>query len=947
MAWSIKNIENQVSNIEGAYTLTYAIEGMPTIKKHELSTNNGVFYKEITPVGNLTGFSVNVEATSELKNCYIRCTDSEGHSQTSNLFTVQFVSPSSNNPPTISNIKIQNVNQSGVYQIVYEATDDSSKDLTHYLKIDNEGYKQITPIKSENTYTYNGTSLSNGTHVCNLKVSDGSVETESSVFQIIIPKIINTPPKISEVTVEETSYKGRFRISYTASDIDKTDLITHKLKIDTNEYEVIKPISVDNKYVYNGLGLTEGTHEGIIQISDGVNEVSSSPFSIVINAQEGVGLKQQLSEAKGHYDTSYNSLMDTVRDVIDKMTNDKQYDNSIGASLVEQAYKDYTDKSVKLKDISQQAIDLIGSKKTSDAKENLAKEISDLTNSLGSLDQSMNDVFKDGILTEAEKITIRQHLQSLSLEKVDVDNQYNSILGKFNKEDLEFAQNGTVPPSWKEDTDFSDSEKPKLTPPTPTVNYPDKKWYLKIYNDFKSAYESYSKKYENLILIIDYILKKDGILDDTDKNKKDKAFEEYTLAIGEYSKQASLSIEAIGRNETENNEVLVKTFKGEYIRTNRENSSKLSALTQTTNGLTEQVSEFKQTADRIQTQVSQNTTGLANQKSTITQLANQIATKVDVGKFGSLIKQNANSIILGLEENGVLETNFELNGRYGTLWNGFLACDNLTSPPGHHPYLSLFGDKVYNGRCSIDATRKNHQGIGNAIRLQWDDRNYVYVSTNEVSFFTEDYNNGLKPCLYSTASTLNHYGVGFQVNNNGIFYDDVGIATSQDPAWYPTRVRTHCGNKAHPWQSVWANVTVIQSSDRDKKENITYLDDISLFKENLLNDKSDIYNIKPKIDKNDLYNFIKNDVHLSTYNFKSIDGEPIENIDYQIGLIAQDIEGTKVGEYIVEGDSSKGDSLSIIQSNYISTIVGALQVAINKIETLETEVNNLKNGGKQ
>ena len=153
-----------------------------------------------------------------------------------------------------------------------------AKDLTHYLKIDNEDYKQITPIKSENTYTYNGTSLSNGTHVCNLKVSDGSVETESSVFQIIIPKIVNTPPKISEVTIEETSYKGRFRISYTATDIDKTDLITHKLKIDTNEYEVIKPISVNNKYVYNGLGLTEGTHEGIIQISDGVNEVSSSPF---------------------------------------------------------------------------------------------------------------------------------------------------------------------------------------------------------------------------------------------------------------------------------------------------------------------------------------------------------------------------------------------------------------------------------------------------------------------------------------------------------------------------------------------------------------------------------------------------------------------------------------------------------------------------------------------
>lgn len=751
MAWSIKNIENQVSNVEGAYTLTYAIEGMPTIKKHELSTNNGVLYKEITPVGNLTGFSVNVEATSELKNCYIRCTDSEGHSQTSNLFTIQFVSPSSNNPPTISNIKIQNVNQSGVYQIVYEATDDSSKDLTHYLKIDNEDYKQITPIKSENTYTYNGTSLSNGTHVCNLKISDGSVETESSVFQIIIPKIVNTPPKISEVTIEETSYKGRFRISYTATDIDKTDLITHKLKIDTNEYEVIKPISVDNKYVYNGLGLTEGTHEGIIQISDGVNEVSSSPFSIVINAQEGVGLKQQLSEAKGHYDTSYNSLMTTVRDVIDKMTNDKQYDNSIGASLVEQAYKDYTDKSVKLKDISQQAIDLIGSKKTSDAKENLAKEIGDLTNSLGSLDQSMNDVFKDGILTEAEKITIRQHLQSLSLEKVDVDNQYNSILGKFNKTDLDYAEKGVYPPITVEGT---------------SSKYPDKKWYLKIYKDFQSAYESYSKKYENLILIIDYILKKDGILDDVDKTKKDKAFEEYTLAIGEYSKQANLAIEAIGRNETENNETLVQTFKGEYVRTNRENSAKLTALTQTTNGLTEQVSEFKQTADRIQTQVTQNTNGLASQKSQITQLANKITSKVDVGDFGTLIEQNSNSVTVAVK-NGTLVTTDDWGH---TVWNGYLACDKLTAPKDHHPIIYLFGDKSP-GRCAIDATQEMNTGKGTSIRLKYTDNCYIRVDEGGFRYYL----NGVSPFNVNVDKHIKQV----QINNLSIVpKNDIGVVTT-------------------------------------------------------------------------------------------------------------------------------------------------------------------------
>ena len=937
MAWSIKNIENQVSNVEGVYILTYSIEGMPTIKKHELSTNNGVFYKEITPVGNLTGFSVNVEATSELKNCYIRCTDSEGHSQTSNLFTIQFVSPSSNNPPTISNIKIQNVNQSGVYQIVYEATDDSSKDLTHYLKIDNEGYKQITPIKSENTYTYNGTSLSNGTHVCNLKVSDGIVETESSVFQIIIPKIVNTPPKISEVTVEETSYKGRFRISYTATDIDKTDLITHKLKIDTNEYEVIKPISVDNKYVYNGLGLTEGTHEGIIQISDGVNEVSSSPFSIIINAQEGVGLKQQLSEAKGHYDTSYNSLMTTVRDVIDKMTNDKQYDNSIGASLVEQAYKDYTDKSVKLKDISQQAIDLIGSKKTSDAKENLAKEIGDLTNSLGSLDQSMNDVFKDGILTEAEKITIRQHLQSLSLEKVDVDNQYNSILGKFNKTDLDYAEKGVYPPVTVEGT---------------SSKYPDKKWYLKIYNDFKSAYESYSKKYENLILIIDYILKKDGILDDIDKNKKDKAFEEYTLAIGEYSKQASLSIEAIGRNETENNETLVQTFKGEYVRTNRENSAKLTALTQTTNGLTEQVSEFKQTADRIQTQVTQNTNGLAKQQSTITQLSNEIKLAVTEGEFGSLIRQNANSIVIGLQNQGILQTNFEVNGKYGTLWNGFLACDKLTSPPGHYPIISLFGDSA-NGNCAIDATNENHTGWGDSIRLQWDRSNYIRVSTNWFAVYQSGYGSGRARIFEITNDAIQFRGdniVTYNANGKYLNAYQVTVNSIGDNGRGAILMRSDLdghskslGSSSSKWSEAYATNfygKMNSSSDINLKENVHYLDNNK--------DNGDKLLIENTITTNDLYDFVKKDLKLTTYNYNEKyygDLYDAQNVDTELGFVAQDITGTSVENLVLRKDDA--DNLAYSLNGYVSVLAGALQVAINKIETLESEINNLKNGGNQ
>ncbi len=917
MAWSIKNIENQVSNIEGAYTLTYAIEGMPTIKKHELSVNEGVFYKEITPVGNLTGFSVNIEATSELKNCYIRCTDSEGNSQTSNLFTVQFVSPSSNKPPKIQNIKIQNVNQSGVYQISYEATDDSSNDLKHYLKLDNEIYSQITPNKSGDTYIYNGTGLTNGTHLFSLKVSDGSIETESTIFQIIIPQIENTPPIISEITVEEASYKGRYRLSYSVNDIDKSDLITHKIKFDTDEYKVIKPILVENRYIYNGLGLKNGKHEGTILVSDGSNEVQSSPFFITINAQEGIGLKEQLAKTKESYDTSYISLIDTVKDVINKMTTDKQYDNNLGASLVEAAYKDYTDKSVKLKDISQQAIDLIGNKKTSDAKENLAKEIGDLANSLGSLDQSMNDVFKDGILTEAEKITIKQHLQSLSLEKVDVDNQYNSILSKFNKTDLEYAEKGTAPPITVEGT---------------SSKYPDKKWYLKVYNDFKNAYQNYSKKYENLILVIDYILKKDGILDSLDKEKKDKSFEEYVLSIGEYSKHASLAIEAIGRNETENNETLVQTFKGEYIRTNKENSAKLTALTQTTNGLTEQVSEFKQTADRIQTQVTQNTNGLASQKSQITQLANEISSKVSSGQVYSIIRQSSNEILFALNDHGYRGTWISFTNGYATFKNCYISCSAITALNGEPPYISLFGD-TSPGKCAIDATAGDNYGIGNSIRLKYTDSNYVRIASNWVAFYVDGYSSGR-----NNAFSFSSNGATFHPANCQIVSGDGSHSVIKNDGW-------GCGVK------LLNSMDGIQSRSYDSNGSDTGYARV-VCSTCVENSKSvSAYNLRREITK---VSYLS---EIDKLNIFEIDSTPInpDNKEAELLKIQEepnsnnvilgiDVDDINTPDIIKLPTGTEGE-MGISISALACLNSKGIQELNDKIKILELEIDNLKNGG--
>ena len=938
MAWSINEIKNEYCFVEGAFAITYSISGIPTIKKHEISVDDGVTFNEITPVGNLTGFSVNVDMkVGDVKTCYIRCTDSEGFSKTSNGFTLTFGNAEENKPPVIRNIKVIMSNSSGNYQINYEVIHKTIAHFKHLLIIDDEEIL-IEPIRSENTYAYAGRGLSGGTHLCKIRAFTPTCTAESQVFQIIIPNLENNPPTISDITVEEATYKGRYKLSYTVNDIDKTDLITHKIKFDTGEYMTIKPISIDNKYIYNGTGLSEGSHEGIISVSDGKAIVNSKPFNVTIGTQDGIGLKQKLAKAKTDYDLSYSSLINTVKKVIEDMKTVINYDSAEGALLVETAYKDYADKSVILKDFTQQAIDLISSNKTDTAKEDLAKEIGDLTNSLGSLDASMNDIFKDGILTEAEKLVIRQNLQSLSLEKVDVDNQYNSILSKFNKSDLEYAESGRL-----DHIQVGDSFE----------KYPDKKWYLTIYNDFKNAYKIYGEKYDNLMLTIDYILRKDGIIDNTDKEKKDKAFNEYTLAIGEYSKHASSAIEAIGRNETENNETLVQVFKGEYIRTNKENSSKLSALTQTTNGLEERVSQFYQTADEIRTEVKRNTNNITTQASIISQLSDEILLKVDKGSFGSLIRQNANSIVMGLNNYSNRGTWITLRDGYVTFENCYVSCRAITCLPGESPYLSLFGD-TSPGKCAIDATAIYNWGIGDAIRLKWDNSNYILIAENNFSFYTYDY--GENAMFKVTDSGMYYKGTkilsydangkhfnGYQVNVNAINDNGRGSILLR------TSIDGHNKNLGYS-ESKFNQVVATNlygkcngSSDIRLKENIHYLSD-----NQTISNTDDRLLVENAITNDDLYGFVKNELKLSTYNYNEKyygDLYNPEQAETELGFIAQDVVGTKVEDLIIRKDDSNNLVYSL--NGYVSVLAGALQKAINKIETLETEVNNLKNGGKK
>ena len=246
------------------------------------------------------------------------------------------------------------------------------------------------------------------------------------------------------------------------------------------------------------------------------------------------------------------------------------------------------------------------------------------------------------------------------------------------------------------------------------------------------------------------------------------------------------------------------------------------------------------------------------------------------------------------------------------------------------------------------------------------------------------------PCLkkgYSTEWTPHKYDIcivpekGSWFNNGTPVVDAGGVmeigkfldfhVTNNSTSDYDCRVRVGSANHLHfvcnilpdndgthqigtssmrwNWINLKNNPTV--SSDRVLKENITYV-------------KSEKAKSAPTdeiVTYEDMYDFIKNDLELATYNFK---GQEEQSMNF----IAQDLlynaDGTdnKIGQMIInpistpteeeiaeakskleEGQEYRYPTLSYDMGMYISVLAGALKEALNKIDKLEDEIKELKN----
>ena len=135
------------------------------------------------------------------------------------------------------------------------------------------------------------------------------------------------------------------------------------------------------------------------------------------------------------------------------------------------------------------------------------------------------------------------------------------------------------------------------------------------------------------------------------------------------------------------------------------------------------------------------------------------------------------------------------------------------------------------------------------------------------------------------------------------------------------------------WYTLYC-VTAINTSDAKYKKNIRYLEE-----ENIMTN-SNFSSRTSSVNKSNYkyYDFVKNELKLAEYDYNRQDGTyRVE--DHQVGFIAQDIINTEIGrKFCYEMNGGLGFSAT----GYTTVIAKALQEAMQKIESLEKEIELLK-----
>lgn len=361
--------------------------------------------------------------------------------------------------------------------------------------------------------------------------------------------------------------------------------------------------------------------------------------------------KTNLKTAYSNFVTQYNALVSYIKTIISDGIATEGERNSFKVRL-----STYNETIPPLTSAFEEAVNCISiniaKTQLSDLNNTIQQDISNVKQSVTNLGNTMNGAFKDGIIDEAEYIAIKENINSLQLEREDIDKNYQNLSTN------EF---------------ISESVLSALT----------------------SAYNTYTTKHDALI---DYIYKTigDRVATDKERARIEVLLDEYGVALANYGTAQTNAINDIASN---NSSAIAEALRNEL-------NSNIKDVSDRADALEEAMGDY--TADGILTEAEKQNIrsllkSLASEKADIDNEYNIIYANVDlIGTAKSNLKSaydsyNDNYKYLVNLINNLLLKDTITDANKNSLNNAFVNHDNS---------LALYSKRVNEAIDSITAKKQ-------------------------------------------------------------------------------------------------------------------------------------------------------------------------------------------------------------------------------------------------
>ena len=796
----------------------------------------------------------------------------------SEIFDVEIEGVVENRPPTITDVKHSVLGKNCTIDFNIHDLDGDKMDV-YLIK---NGKEELTLSKqTSGKKTISVNNLSTGNHIMSLKVSDGKLNTYSENFKVTIEEkeeIVNNPPTISNIKTSKTTALGSYELEFEIRDADNDKMDVY-LKIDNSDYEPILINQSNGVKTYKGKGLSTGNHTCYIKVSDGKQEVISNSFNIRIPQ------------------TSNDNIFESI-ELITPTTIKANTPTRVAIKLKSKANIDKKTIHPKIKDIGNKVKIYNAQWEKGNVLTDWRESVSEISDKTSSIKVGLENITSTVETIQGDYVTSSQIEQLDNSWTAKFKDGYHEGITSIDKDGITVTSNGV-----KSKTSMSaNGFKITKTDTGEDVFKVNSDGTLGIKGAITSGSTITGASISGGTLSIgsNFSVSSSGVLTAKSAN--------FTGTINSGSKITGATIS--GGSMTIGN-----TSEGNFFKINSDGSFQAGSVDQW------------------------------NYKATMT-----------YGNSGFYIRawDDANSKARTLQFDG---DGFTMgNTNYGDRWistgGGTLTFNGSISQEGGDFKTTGYAkaNNFYLTNNSTSALR-GYDASGNSVQL-------VHVGADNISKFgygshqTNTTGTYLMGGKYVAVMANNNQPTGTNTAGgtvylccNGAIPSDGGLRvlefTKDSNDNYLFRHRSsgaskgvYLGSGSYRWYKLYSNASADVSSDRTLKENIEYID-------------GTVSNCSAKtfrdINTKDMYNFVKDDLALAKFNY-------IGHKDTEIGFIAQDLiynaDGTenKVGNYIVDAKTAREENrtLSYNTGNYTNVLAGALKQAIQKIEELEREVEELK-----